>query len=149
MRIASVAARWSGWFRLINEWSNMRLYFGSYGSFGSAGIFEMKGTRFEEWIEVEKVFGLYRGILFWWTNEIIVGNIDPFLLHEFVHFFFFFFIRNEYLLVWNVNVTVEQPNRLNWFFFFFFCAIIKNVQVFLTKLILVFIQTEKIIITFD
>lgn len=74
------------------------LIFLSYGSFGSAGIFEMKGTRFEEWIEVEKVFGLYRGILFWWTNEIIVGNIDPFLLHEFVHFFFFFlYVTSTYL----------------------------------------------------
>lgn len=77
------------------------------------------------------------------NDEIIAGNIDPFLLHEFVHFFFFLYV-NEYLLVWNVNVT--EPVEL---IFFFFCAIIKNVQVFLTKLILVFIQTEKIIITFD
>ena len=51
-------------------------------------------------------------------------------------------------LLW-VTSILFYCTSLCIFFFFFFCAIIKNVQVFLTKLILVFIQTEKIIITFD
>lgn len=137
-RIASVGL---GWFEIGNERSKLEEY---AFIFLSVDLFEILEIDLETELGVNRgweIFGLrlwYLGLV---NDEIIAGNIDPFLLHEFVHFFFLYV--NEYLLVWNVNVT--EPVEL----IFFFCAIIKNVQVFLTKLILVFIQTEKIIITFD